>query len=44
MYAISTGKAMQDELGAMSDKMYAKMDEIADAVSAIDQKLDRPQF
>ncbi len=29
---MEAGKAMQDELGAMSDKMLTKMDEIADAV------------
>jgi len=29
---MEAGKAMQDELGAMSAKMMLKMDEIADAV------------
>jgi hypothetical protein len=38
---LEAGKAMQKELGNMSEKMMGKMDEIAAAVNAVGAKLDK---
>ena len=39
---MKAGEAIQQELGSMSEKMMAKMDEIKGAVNAIASKLDLP--